>query len=100
MSYEGQPVADWLPFFGKEVPVFMGAEKLARKMNIPILFCNMQKSDNHKYIISFELLQEDFEQVSEGGITKQYFNRLEQQISQEPSQWLWSHRRWKHKKQQ
>ena len=91
---------DWLPFFDKEVPVFMGAEKLAKKMNTPIIFCNMQKLDNHKYIISFELLEENPKEIPEGEITKKYFKRLEQQISKEPSQWLWSHRRWKHKKQQ
>ena len=35
--------------------------------------------------------------TNEGDITRKYFNRLEKQIKTEPSQWLWSHRRWKHK---
>ena len=35
----------------------------------------------------------------EGVITKRYFQRLEEQIKTEPSNYLWSHRRWKHKRE-
>ena len=88
----------WLPFFEKEVPVFIGAEKIAKKLGYPVLFCNMKKTGNNNYSITFEIISEDSNNMKEGEITKTYFNLLEEQIKNEPSQWLWSHRRWKHRK--
>ena len=89
----------WLPFFGKEVPVFMSIEKIAKKMNYPVIFCNMQKEESGKYTIHFEVLVENPNETQEGEITKRYFERLEKQIKKVPSNYLWSHRRWKHKRE-
>ena len=88
----------WFSFFGREVPVFMGIEKIAKKMNYPVVFCDMQKVKKGKYKITFENLEKNPRNTAEGEITKRYIQRLEKQIKAEPSQWLWSHRRWKHKK--
>jgi len=88
----------WLPFFNKSVPVFFGAENLAKKLNCPILFCNMQNK-NYKYIISFQILTETPNEDAIGEITKKYFKLLEKQINLQPERWLWSHRRWRHIKQ-
>lgn len=85
----------WLPFFNKPVPVFFGAENLAKKLNCPILFCNMQIK-NYKYIISFQILTETPNEYATGEITKKYFKLLEKQINLQPERWLWSHRRWRH----
>lgn len=92
---EGTP---WLSFFGKVVPVFLGAEKIAKKYNYPVVFCNMEKKQNHHYIITFEVLAENPIETAELEITKKYFNRLEEQIRHSPANYLWSHRRWKHAK--
>ena len=58
----------------------------------------MQKTENGKYTITFENLENNPKNTNEGEITKHYFERLEKQIKANPSQWLWSHKRWKHKK--
>ena len=89
---------EWTLFFNREVPVFMGIEKIAKKMNYPVVFCDMQKNKNGHYYITFELLESNPRNTKDGEITKRYFNRLEKQIIEEPSAWLWSHRRWKHKR--
>ena len=89
----------WLSFFGKEVPVFMGIEKIAKKMDYPVIFCDMQKEAFGRYSVKFEVLIEDSKETKEGVITKRYFQRLEEQIKTEPSNYLWSHRRWKHKRE-
>ena len=88
----------WIPFFNKKVPVFFGAENLAKKLNCPVLFCNMQ-FNNNKYTISFEVLSENPNENSTGEITTKYFKLLEKQIKLQPERWLWSHRRWRHTKQ-
>ena len=88
----------WHSFFGREVPVFIGAEKIAKNMDYPVVFCDMQKIGSGKYTITFENLEVNPKSTNEGEITKRYFERLEKQIKANPSQWLWSHKRWKHKK--
>ena len=88
----------WISFFNKKVPVFFGAENLAKKLNCPVLFCNMQFKNNI-YTISFEVLSENPNENSEGEITTKYFKLLEKQIKLQPERWLWSHRRWRHTKQ-
>ena len=88
----------WISFFNKKVPVFFGAENLAKKLNCPVLFCNMQFKNNI-YKISFEVLTENPNENTPGEITKKYFKLLEKQIKLQPERWLWSHRRWRHTKQ-
>ena len=88
----------WIPFFNKKVPVYFGAENLAKKLNCPIIFCNMQ-FNNNMYTISFEVLSENPNENSTGEITTKYFKLLEKQIKLQPERWLWSHRRWRHTKQ-
>ena len=88
----------WISFFNKKVPVFFGAENLAKKLNCPVLFCNMQ-FNNNKYTISFEVLSDNPNESSTGEITTKYFKLLEKQIKLQPERWLWSHRRWRHTKQ-
>jgi KDO2-lipid IV(A) lauroyltransferase len=34
-------------------------------------------------------------EMEHGFITKKYVEHLEKQIIDDPTQWLWSHRRWK-----
>lgn len=89
---------EWVKFFGREVPIFMGAEKIARKMNYPVVFCDVQKIGIGKYNINFEELEAKPKSTAVGKITKRYINRLERQIENNPSKWLWTHRRWKHKR--
>ena len=47
----------------------------------------------------FEVLEDRPKETKEMDITKRYLMRLEQQIISEPSNYLWSHKRWKHKRE-
>ena len=80
------------------VPVIDGPEKIAKKFNYPVLFCDIQKENNGFYNITFETLEENPKESTDGEITKKFFKRLEKQIKEDPNNYLWSHNRWKHKK--
>ena len=88
----------WTEFFNQQVPYSIGAEKIARKMNYPVLFCNMSKVSNGYYCIEFEILEDDPQNSKDGDITNKFIKRLEEKIIEEPNSYLWSHNRWKHKK--
>ena len=89
---------NWTYFFDKSVPVIDGPEKIARKMNFPVLFCNMSKIKDGYYAISFEVIDENPKTSNPGDITNKFFKRLEEKIKEEPNNYLWSHNRWKHTK--
>ena len=88
----------WVSFFNHQVPVTDGPEKIAKKFNYPVLFCDIQKVSNGYYNISFEILEDNPQESKDGDITKKFFKRLEKQINDDPNNYLWSHNRWKHKK--
>jgi len=58
----------------------------------------MQYVGNNNYSITFEVISTEPKKTKKGEITKCYLKLLEKQIKKEPSQWLWSHRRWRHSK--
>jgi KDO2-lipid IV(A) lauroyltransferase len=89
---------NWTNFFNQSVPVIDGPEKIARKMNFPVLFCNMSKIKDGYYAITFEVIDENPKASNIGDITNKFFKRLEEKIKEEPNNYLWSHNRWKHTK--
>ena len=89
---------NWTNFFDKSVPIIDGPEKIARKMNFPVLFCNMNKIKGGYYTISFEVIDENPKTSNIGDITNKFFKRLEEKIKEEPNNYLWSHNRWKNTK--
>ncbi len=86
----------WLPFFGKEVPVLTGAEEIARKYNIPVVFFEMKKIKRGYYTVELFLLNKNPEKTEEFEITREYFKRLEELIKKQPAYYYWIHRRFKH----
>jgi Kdo2-lipid IVA lauroyltransferase/acyltransferase len=50
------------------------------------------------YEVTPELLFENPENTDENEISHRFFSRLEAEIVKDPVTWLWSHKRWKHKR--
>lgn len=88
----------WTTFLNQETPVFLGTEKLARKLDCPVVFVHIERQNRRCYKMSFELLTEQPNELAEGVLTKQHTDKLASTIQAKPAQWLWSHRRWKHQR--
>lgn len=86
----------WTTFLNQETPVFSGTEKLAKKLNCPVVFVHIDKIKNGYYEMSFELITEKPQAHPEEEITTLHTQKLEEKIIARPELWLWSHRRWKH----
>jgi len=86
----------WRPFMGTLVPVFTGAEQLARKFNFPVYYTEINRVKRGYYIAKVSLLVNNASQCKENEITDMFIAKLEAQIKQDPSQYLWSHNRFKH----
>ena len=88
----------WTTFLNQETSVYLGPEKIATKMNCAVLFCSVQKVKRGKYELHLEELCTNPEKTTEGEITSLYLRKMETVINENPEYWLWTHRRWKHKK--
>lgn len=88
----------WLKFLGRDTLFFSAIEKLARRIDAVIVFGNMLPGADGRYHISIELIADSMEQISEGELMPKYVKLLERNIYKDPYNWLWSHRRWKHKR--
>lgn len=88
----------WTTFLNQETAVFSGPEKIAKKFNHAVLFTVVHKIKRGSYQIEFIQLTEEAAKTKEHEITELYIQTLERIIREKPEYWLWSHRRWKHKK--
>jgi len=88
----------WTRFLNQDTPVYLGVEKIALKYKMPVVFFNVQKVKRGHYEITAEMLFENTGGLSDYEITNTHVKRLEEVIREKPWFWLWSHKRWKHKK--
>jgi KDO2-lipid IV(A) lauroyltransferase len=86
----------WQTFLGVEVPVHTGAEILAKKYDMNVIFLKVKKVKRGFYEASFELLSENPKEVPNYEITDKFLKLVEQQIYEAPEYYLWTHKRWKH----
>ncbi len=90
--------AHWMTFLNQDTPVFKGTEVIAKKLNIPVLYTSIDRTKRGYYKIHAEILVAEPANTAENEITELHTRRLEQDIIARPETWLWSHRRWKHKR--
>jgi len=88
----------WTTFLNQETAIFMGPEKIAKKLTAAIVFSYSQRIKRGKYLIKTKLLFEDVSNCKEYEITETHVRFLEELIIKNPELWLWSHKRWKHKR--
>ena len=88
----------WFSFLNQDTVFFDGGEKLALKFGLPVYFVRMERLRRGRYRMAFELLYDGSEPVAENEITERYVRRLETMIRERPELWMWSHKRWKHKR--
>lgn len=90
--------AIWVPFLGRDTAFLHGPEKHARANNLPIIYIHILRKRRGWYELVLEPLVEKPADLPYGEITRRYAARVEAAIREEPASWLWSHKRWKHKR--
>jgi KDO2-lipid IV(A) lauroyltransferase len=85
-----------MPFLNQDTPVFTGAEKIAGRYDMAVVFFHIQKVKRGYYNLDVELLFEHAAGLPEYTVTTAFNRRLEEVIRENPEYWIWSHRRWKY----
>jgi len=88
----------WMQFLNQDTPVLFGAEKYAKAYQSPVIFCTINKVKRGYYQGVLQLIEEFPQDTAYGSITTRNTLTLEKDIIENPEYWLWTHRRWKHKR--
>jgi KDO2-lipid IV(A) lauroyltransferase len=83
---------------GIETPIHFGAEMLAKRYDMNVIFLKGKRVKRGYYEASFEILSENVKSIPNYKISEEFIRRVEQQIYEAPEFYLWTHKRWKHKK--
>jgi len=85
-------------FMGIEVPVHTGAEMLAKKYDLSVIMVKVKKVKRGYYEATFLTLADNPKDYEDFKITEMYIKEVEKQIYEAPEYYLWTHKRWKHRK--
>jgi KDO2-lipid IV(A) lauroyltransferase len=90
--------AYWTEFLHQDTPVFLGAERIAKTTGHVVVFLAMRRVRRGHYTLEIQELTQTPQTEPEHAITEMHLRALERLILEHPSNWLWSHKRWKHKR--
>jgi KDO2-lipid IV(A) lauroyltransferase len=86
----------WATFLGQRTAFFHGIAQLAVLMRCPVYYCEMIRKTRGHYEVRFKKVADVPTTEDEAlRIIDAYAVLSEQTITRDPSNWLWSHNRWK-----
>lgn len=88
----------WSIFLNQDAAFFSGSELLARRMDIKVIYASMKKVKRGHYEVCFLDIESSPKTSAPNDITEKFIQLAEKDIFNDPSSYLWSHDRWKHKK--
>ena len=88
----------WAKFMGIEVPVHTGAEMLSKRYNMNLVYLNTKKVKRGHYEATLEILSDNPKEVPNYELTDRFLKLLEEQIYEAPEFYLWTHKRWKYRR--
>lgn len=90
--------ACWTTFLNQDTGFYRGAEKIAVKYDMPVIMMNIVKRKRGFYELEYSIISEHPRDEEPNAVICRYASMLEEIIREKPEYWLWSHRRWKHKR--
>lgn len=88
----------WTTFLNQETGVMIGSEKYAKQYDYPVVFGKVTKVKRGYYEFEFITLEDNPRVTGFGEISEKHTRLLEEIILENPQYWLWTHRRWKRKR--
>jgi len=88
----------WMKFLNQDTCMFLGVEKYSVKYDYPVLYGMITKEKRGYYRLEYKVVSDKPSATVEYEITEACARINESLIRSAPEYWLWTHRRWKHKK--
>lgn len=94
-QYPGSLDTEKFSFLHQPTSMFNGAEKLAMATDAVVVYLDFKRKPDDCWELEFSLITDSASKTREQEITRDFADKLQQSIMNEPAYWLWSHRRWK-----
>lgn len=88
----------WTEFLNQETSFYKGMAVFARKYDMPVYFMHLVRPKRGQFELSFIKITDHPKDLKEDDIVEKHVRLLENNILEDPPIWLWSHKRWKHKR--
>ena len=92
----------WTQFLNQDTSFYTSADRLAVQFDCPVLYIGIRRVRRGYYEVTFTELPDSraAKDASAGAfpITEAFARQLEKDMRASPEQYLWTHRRWKHKR--
>ncbi len=88
----------WTTFLNQETVFYNGAEKAAAHLDLPVIYLEILRKGRGQYHLTFSSICERAGELPEHAITHTFAGLLEESIQRHPQYWLWSHKRWKRRR--
>ena len=82
-------------FLNQETLGMIAAFKLACKLSHAVLFARIDREERGRYKLKYHKICDNASDFTPEELMRKYFDLLEEQIKENPSNWLWTHKRWK-----
>ena len=82
-------------FLGRKTLVITGTETLARKMNLACVYWDLERTGRGHYRLTVRPITDTPAAEPANFITDTYMSMLADTLRRDPSNWLWTHNRWK-----
>ena len=89
--------AHWLTFLNQETAVLRGPASYAKNYDLAFMYVHISRIKRGYYHVEVIPLNMHPSDTKANHLSQQYMQQLEKMIRQEPANWLWSHKRWKHR---
>lgn len=86
----------WIPFFNRPAPFYMGPAKGAVQQGTAVAMLQLKRKQRGYYQLTGKVITKNAANYSPEQLTFLYKNEVERVIEEDPSNYLWSHRRWRH----
>lgn len=85
----------WMNFLNQDTGIVFGPELLANEYNQAVVYFTIHKVKRGYYEMELKEITREPRSLDWGLITETHTKWLENAINRSPSQWIWSHKRWK-----
>lgn len=90
--------AYWTTFLHQETGFYYGPAHFAQEHDCAVLYVAVKYQSRGKYLATITTITDAPNSMKDSDIIEACARLLEQQVQADPSDWLWSHRRWKRKR--
>lgn len=88
----------WTRFLNQDTSILTGPERMAKQTGFAVVYSDVTKTARGCYQSEFKVISDAPAETAEFEITEKYARMMEATILRDPAFWLWTHKRWKHKR--